>query len=214
MAIPNPTPIFRFIHVDNLAVCLQRGGVHAPNHVPNDGLKYKTIHNIDIQRQRRITGIPCGPRGTVHDYVAFYFGYRAPMMLQLNTGQVTGYDEDQRPLIYLVTTAQAVQASGSGFVFSDGHGIARFTDWFDDLPELGEVDWDMVYRRYWADTTEDMDRQRRKQAEFLVYKFCPWSLIQEIAVINQTMQDRVEEILDQQAPTHRPVVRVRRRWYY
>jgi len=52
--------------------------------------------------------------------------------------------------------------------FSDGHGIAAFTQWFDDVTNLNQIEWDMVQADYWADTIVDMDRQRRKQAEFLV----------------------------------------------
>ncbi len=74
MAAPRPTPIFRLVHLDSLAVCLNRGGLHAPNHAPSDGLAYRTIHNVDVQSQRRVMGIPCGPRGVIHDYVPFYFG--------------------------------------------------------------------------------------------------------------------------------------------
>jgi len=49
MPIPRPTPIYRLMHLDNLAVCLEHGGMHAPNHAPNDGQDYRTIHNIEIQ---------------------------------------------------------------------------------------------------------------------------------------------------------------------
>lgn len=38
----------------------------------------------------------------MHDYVPFYFGPLSPMMLNLKTGRVAGYEEDQEPLIYLV----------------------------------------------------------------------------------------------------------------
>lgn len=40
-----------------------------------------------------------------------------------------------------------------------------------------------------------MDRQRRKQAEFLVYRFCPWTLIDEVAVFNSRAKSRVEGVL-------------------
>lgn len=214
MAAPNPTPVYRFIHIDNLKGYLARGGLHSPNHCPDDGLIYRTIHNEEVQNKRHVTDIPCGPRGTIHDYVPFYFGYLSPMMLNLKTGRVPGYDEGQTPLIYLVSTAQAVRDSGVGFVFSNGHGLATFTDWFDNLAQLDQVDWNMVYQRYWSDTLEDMDRQRRKQAEFLVHRFCDWSLIRTIGVINQDMKRRVEEILGAYpAALHKPVV-VHPDWYY
>lgn len=214
MPVSDPTPILRFVHVDNLEVILRREGLHAPNHIPNDGETFRTIHNTEIQDKRKQRIIPCGPGGVIHDYVPFYFGYLSPMLLQLKTGQVAGYDEGQEPLIYLVSTAQAVRDSGAGFVFSNGHGIAAFTDWFNDLAHLDQVDWNMVYQRYWADNINDMDRQRKKQAEFLVHEQCGWSLIQEIVVMNAAMKARVEQILSRfDKRLHRPVV-IRPGWYY
>lgn len=214
MPIPLPTPIYRIVYVENLVAILQWGGMYAANHVPANGLLYRTIHNVDIQQERRVRRIPCGPGGVIHDYVPFYFGYRSPMLLQLKTNRVPGYTEGQQPLIYLVSTAQQVAAANCGFVFSNGHGIAAFTAWFDDLGRLDAVDWDMVYQRYWADTLEDMDRQRRKQAEFLVHQFCPWSLITEIGVVDNLAKLHVETLLDGFAvPLQRPV-NIQAAWYY
>lgn len=214
MTVPIPTPIYRFLHVDNLPVCLRRGALHAPNHTPEDGLLYRTIHNVDIQAQRQIRPIPCGPGGVIHDYVSFYFGPRSPMLFQLHTGWLSGYTEGQQPLIYAVSTAQDVAERGIGFVFSDGHGIATFTDWYDDLERLDRVDWGAVHARLWRDTVDDMDRQRRKQAEFLVHRQCDWALIREIAVFNAQMKSRIEAILDGfDASLSRPVT-IRPNWYY
>lgn len=211
---PQPTPIYRLLHIDNLPIVLQRGGLHAPNFTPNDGLTYRTIHNTDVQTARRTTLIPCGLRGSVHDYVPFYFGYLSVMLLNLKTGRVDGYDEGQEPLIYLKSTAQAVEQSGAGYVFSDGHGLASFTGWYDALCHLDEVDWSIANERYWRDTDEDNDRKRRKQAEFLVHRFCPWELIQEIGVLNGHMRDVAQAHLDNAPAAHRPVVNIRGEWYY
>ncbi len=214
MAIPHPTLIVRLIHIDNLPLILKRGGLHAPNHTPNDGQIYKTIHNSDIQAQRRVRSIPCGPGGAIHDYIAFYFGTRSPMLYQLHTGWVTGYTEGQLPLIYLVSTVQRVQQQNLPFVFSDGHGIAAFTNWFADLADLDKVDWTAVTANIWRDTAEDLDRQRRKQAEFLIHRFCPWSLLIGIAVHNEQRQTEVEAILQNFPGTAGLAVKVRRDWYY
>ena len=214
MNVPTPTPIFRLLHVVSLETCLRRGGLHAPNHTPNDGLPYRAIHNADIQARRRVRRVPCGPGGVIHDYVSFYFGPRSPMLYQLHTGWVTGYTEGQEPLIYVVSTAQAVQTAGVGFVFSDGHGIATFTQWFDNLADLDKVDWEAVYATTWHDTVEDMDRQRRKQAEFLVHRRCDWSLIQEVGVLNERMKAEVERILRRFPHSENRPVNVQREWYY
>jgi hypothetical protein len=212
MPVPNPTPIYRLIHLDNLRIMLQRRALHAPNHCPSDGLVYRTIHNEDIQLQSRQRVIPCGPGGVIHDYVSFYFGVLSPMLLQLKTGQVRGYTEGQGPLIYLVTQAQSVPPNG--VAFSDGHRLAAFTVWFDSLDRLTEIDWGVVGMRYWKDTRDNPDRQRRKQAEFLVHRQCSWDLITEIGVIDESAKQRVESIQeDYPAALRRPVYE-RRAWYY
>lgn len=171
MLIPDPIRLYRFIHLDNLDLLLRRGGLHAPNFTPDDGLSYRTIHDEAVQAGRHVTLIPCGPGGTV-------------------------------------------QASSTEFVFSDGHGLAAFTGWFDDPADFGEVDWEMVKQRYWADTLEDDDRQRRKQAEFLIYRFMCWSLVKGIAVINDAVKQQVETVLAAYPHRHQPPVRTLPNWYY
>ena len=77
---PNPTWLYRIVHADNLATLLTRGALHAPNCTPNDGLPYRTIHSTAVQANRRVKPFPCGPGGTIHDYVPFYFG---PLLVML-----------------------------------------------------------------------------------------------------------------------------------
>ena len=209
-----PTWLYRLVHVDNLATLLQRGCLHAPNRTPDDGLPYRTIHDAGVQANRRIQPIPCGPGGTVHDYVPFYFGPLSVMLLKLKSGQVEGYREGQAPLVYLVAKAEVLAESGCRFVFSDGHGLARFTGWHDDLARLDAVDWSLVGARYWSDQPDDNDRQRRKQAEFLVWQELDWALIAGIAVYDEAMRQRVEEILQRFPQRHQPPVKVVRQWYY
>jgi hypothetical protein len=158
--------------------------------------------------------VECGPRGVIHDYVPFYFGPRSPMLFQLHTGRVEGFAEKQGRVVYLVAYAQDIVASGAGYVFSDGHGNAAYTSWFDDLSRLDEIDWDTVYTRQWNDDTEHMDRQRRKQAEFLVCQTCEWRLVTEIGVIDVATKSEVAAILQGHPYTHHPPVNVHREWYY
>jgi hypothetical protein len=89
---------------------------------------------------------------------------------------------------------------------------AAYTEWYDDLSDLTNVDWDTVDAKYWYCTIDDPDRQRRKQAEFLVYKFFPWGLVQEIDVYNDMTKQKVLGILAQYGVT--TPVQIRRQWYY
>lgn len=214
MTVPSPTPILRMVHVGCLATLIRREAIHAPNRCPNDGLPYPSIHDAEVREKRATRGIPCGPRGEVEDYVSFYFGPHGPMLLQLHTGRVVGYTEREDPLIYLVATVDSVLEAGCQFVFSDGHGLATFTRWFADPSDLDKVDWGMVNADYWANTLDDQDRQRRKQAEFLVHHELPWSLVEEIAVRTEERRAQVVGILDELRPRHRPRVVVRGGWYY
>lgn len=212
--IPQEIVLYRLVHVDNLRTLLTRGTLHAPNCTPDDGLPYPTIHNASVQAGRHDQPIWCGPGGTCHDYVPFYFGPLSVMLLNLKTGRVEGYNEGQAPLIYLTTTLPNVQAAGCQFVFSDGHGLARFTGWYDDLAQLDQVDWNLVGARYWRDQPDDNDRKPRKQAEFLVWRSVDWSLIERIGVLNQQVKQRVDAVLDEFPQRARPQVEIHGEWYY
>ena len=214
MAFPVPTPIYRIIHISNLETLLAREGLHAANFVPPDGLVYRAIHDASVQEARSLITLSVGPEGGLLDYVPFYFGTRSPMLFKLKTNRVSNYLEGQDPIIYLVSSVQAVLQSGIPFVFSDGHDLASLTEWYDDPADLEQVDWGMVNARYWADTTEDMDRQRRKQAELLIHRFCPWSLIQQIAVRDRNIKDQVDGIMDQKEPRVKREVTIQPYWYY
>lgn len=121
------------------------------------------------------------------------------------------YPEGQTNVAHLVACAQSVHTARP-CVFTDGHAIMGFTQFFQDLVHLDRIDWPLMGARYWADTQEDGDRKRRRQAEFLVYQHCPWELITEVAVLNRRVEERVVQLLE--LLTHRPPVRVRPNWYY
>jgi hypothetical protein len=114
--------ILRLIHVDNMAGILQRNRICAPNFTPDDGIKYRLIYYQNIQEKRSNRTVPCGPRVVMHDYVPFYFGPLSPMLLVLKSGRVEGYDEGQKPLIYLVTFAEDIADADCDFAFSTDMG--------------------------------------------------------------------------------------------
>ena len=210
--VPDPTPIYHITHVANLTSIIADGGLHAIVTIRTRGITYANIAYNQIQDRRERTSVPCGPGRALHDYVPFSFAPRSPMLYTINRGNVPGYEEGQEPILHLVTSTQAVGEEGLRFVFTDGHGIMQVTRFFEDLGSLSEVDWPLMKARYWADTNEDPDRKRRRQAEFLVYRFVPWKLIKYIGVISQRMSELVEEKLVEQA--HQPSILVNRGWHY
>ena len=210
--IPIPTPIYHITHVGNLAAILVAGGLKSYTVLRQAGASHTNIAHESIQDRRAKKRVPCGPGGTLHAYVPFYFAPRPPMLYTLHRGNVTGYTEGQEPIIHMVSTAQDVVDCGLRFVFTNGHGIMILTDFFDDLSALHQIDWKLMRSRYWADTGADQDRCRRRQAEFLVHQFFPWNLVKEIGVMNDQIGAKVRVIIANVA--YQPLVRVRRGWYY
>ena len=81
------------------------------------------------------------------------------------------------------------------------------------MTDLDKVDWNVVAARYWRDTMDDMDRQRRKQSEFLIHSFCPWECVDYIAVCNQTIKLEVENILNDFNLSNTRTI-VKSQWYF
>jgi len=212
MKRPTPTRIFHITDVDNLGRILSDGGLHWKQALDTQAVPYINIAYETVQDRRAGTRVTCGAGGTLHDCVPFYFAPRSPMLYAINKGNVLGYTRGQRTVVYLVSTVEAVVAAKLAWVFTNGHGIMALTDFFDDLADLGRLDWNIMREQYWADTQSDGDRKRRRQAEFLVQQFFPWNLVLGIGVLDDTIKKQVEAALV--GSPHRPLVKIEARWYY
>lgn len=206
------TAIYHITHITNLRSVFAQGGLCCDKRRTRDGLECRGIAFEHIKERRARRPVPRGPRGTLADYVPFYFAPRSPMLYTIDRGNVPSYLEGQLPIVHLVASAENVQHSELPFVFTDGHADMDYSDFFADLEELENVDWDLMKEVYWHDTPDDGDRKRRRQAEFLVHDFVPWELIEVIGVINREIAAKVSSLLQNQE--HRPSVLVRPQWYY
>lgn len=112
------------------------------------------------------------------------------MLYVINRSGVEGYAGGQVPIIHLVSSTEAVDAAGLKWVFTEGHAVMNYTDFFDDFDDLDEIDWPLMNSKYWNDTDADPDRCRRRQAEFLVHDFSPWELVSGIGVCNTLLHAR------------------------
>ena len=147
------------------------------------------------------------------DYVPFYFAPRSPMLYVINKGGVPGYAGGQPEVVHLVSGAEQVDAAGCDWVFTDGHAdMPPLTSFYDDFANLAKIDWGVMKSRYWHDTNDYPDRERRRQAEFLVHESCPWELISKIGVHNRQTAEAVRKILAD--VIHKPDIEVETNWYY
>ncbi|MDY6803346.1 MAG: DUF4433 domain-containing protein [Cyanobacteriota bacterium] len=206
-----PTPIYHITHIKNLP-SIATTGLLSYKSMQVRERKYINIAYQNIQDRRATTMVPCSAGGTLHDYVPFYFAPRSPMLYTIHKGNVPGYSEGQTSVVHLVSTAEIIQTAGFTFAFTDGHAIVAYSEFFDNFDQLDRVDWEIMKSTFWADTQEDNDRKRRRQAEFLVRDCCPWKLIKEIGVANPQVMGQVRECL--QNFTYTPPIKVYANWYY
>jgi hypothetical protein len=177
----------------------------------------RQVGHIDIayesvQSRRVETLIPHPPYGNLHDYVPFSFCPRPVMLLPIKSGRVPQYQNGQDEIVHLVSDFPMVSQLSLPWVFTDGHAIMGLTDFCNNPNDFNKVDWEIVGSNDWADTLEDNDRKRRKQAEFLVYDSFPWIGIKWIVTISEEIKTQVENVL--QEATHKPKIIVKRNFYY
>src|SRR5579885_2830987 len=106
MPFPVPTPIYHITHLDNLPKVIAANCLCCCAIQDRRGMTHKSIAHNSIQDKRARTLVPCGPGGTLHDYVPFYFAPRSPMLYTIHRGNVPGYEDGQEPLVHLVTSAE------------------------------------------------------------------------------------------------------------
>jgi hypothetical protein len=171
------------------------------------------VGNQSIKANRSRRAVTCGPGGMVGDYVPFYYAPHSPMLFSIKCGNVPGVSSNQRRLVYLVSSTQAVYAAGLDCVITDGNAavyITKFSEQEADLATM--VDWPLMNERIWRNTDEDPDRVRRRMAEFLVHQALPLGLVSEIGVTDTHVQAYVAELA---ANMGRDVgIAIRQSWYF
>jgi len=206
------TDIFHITHIRNLPGILNNGGLWCDRVVSQRNLAHVSIAHQHIKDRRAQKNVPISPHGVVADYVPFYFAPRSPMLYSIAHGYVEGYQGGQSEVFNLVASAEAVLQSGLPFVFTDGHAEMNISHFYQELQDLDKVDWNIMSSRYWNDTQDDNDRKRRRQAEFLVHEFFPFSLIERIGVANSSMAKKTAALLVELE--EKPLIEVQPTWYY
>lgn len=73
-------------------------------------------------------------------------------------------------IVYCVSSVQKIVELGLDFVFTDGHAVDNFSSQYTaaDIHQIDKLlDMNAINAKYWRDEN-DLDRKRRKEAEFLV----------------------------------------------
>lgn len=206
------TAIYHITSLENLTGIIADGGLQAINSLARPHTSAAYTH---IQERRAAKQVPVTPFGVLHDFVPFYFCPRSPMLYAIHNPRADQmkFTGGQKQMLHLVSSAETIAQHRIAFAFTDRHAVLGYAEFSHDLMDLTGLAWPYINANIWTNTQQYPDRRERKQAEFLVHRFVPWSLITEIGVINQTMLEAVQSVLDA-IPLPHPIVKVRREWYY
>jgi ssDNA thymidine ADP-ribosyltransferase, DarT len=194
--------LFRITHSDNLPFIL-REGMACRHCLPQDP-NFVNIGAGDIIEKRDNKRVDIAPQGRLSDYVPFYFAPRSPMLYSIR--------HQQDDIVYIVTRASMIEAANLSFVFTDGHALQAFSQFFNDLKDLDAIDWPLMQSEFWRNTEEDNDRRRRRMAEFLVWNSVPPECIGMICTKTEAKAEAVKQMVAHAKMTI-PVA-CRENWYY
>jgi hypothetical protein len=179
------------------------------------GINCEIVGMSEIKRRRiEEIDVDCHPGTKVGQYVPSYFCPRSVMLYilyQANHPDLT-YRGGQIPIIHLQMDMHEVikwaNASNVRWAFSNVNAGAYYAHFHASLDKLNEINWGAI-----AETDfRRSDIKNDKQAEFLLFDYLPWSLIEKIGVINGNMLNAVNESLKD--ATYKPLVSIESNWYF
>ena len=210
--IPDKIWLFRIMHWQNVEYIVEHG-MYRRGHAQFDP-DYVNIGDRGLILDREEYPVKVDGYGTLGEYVPFYFGPLSPMLLNIKTGHRGIELRPQRDIVYILCSLDGIEAAGCEYIFSDGHAKVEISRHFNDKDDLDKVDWSIVSERYWSPTEEDMDRQRRKQAEFMVREHVPVSCIEKIVVYDQERYNNVKNFVDTFGRDVEVIIDKKRQLYY
>jgi hypothetical protein len=213
MPVPAHPKIYHIVHVDNLASIIADGCLWS-DAVMVQRLGGTVIGMGGIKQRRLRLPVSCHTGLNVGDCVPFYFCPRSIMLYVIHCANhpELAYRGGQQPIVHLEADLRQVvqwaQTNARLWAFSLSNAGAVYTQFRARLSELDEINWDGVA----ATDFRPADIKEAKQAEFLVQRSFPWHLVERIGVQSQGIAPRVASAM--QGAAHRPMIEVKRDWYY
>lgn len=213
MPVPADPKIYHIVHVENLASIVADGCLWSDAvMVQRQG---GTVIGMGSIKQRRL-GLPVSshPGAHVGEFVPFYFCSRSIMLYVIHCANhpELAYRGGQQPIVHLEADLQEVvawaEANGRHWAFSLSNAGAYYTQFRTGLDRLDEINWDALA----ATDFRPADVKEGKQAEFLIERSFPWSLVERIGIHSQGIAPRAAAAM--QGAAHRPVIEIKRNWYY
>jgi hypothetical protein len=206
--------IYHIVHVDRLPSIVADGCLWSDAEVAKRASSGTSIGMGTIKARRLTLSVHCHPGDHVGEYVPFYFCPRSimPYVIHCANHQELAYRGGQGTILHLEADLHEVVAWAEGnmrcWAFSLSNAGAYYTQFRSRLDQLGEVNWEAVA----ATDFRSADIKEGKQAEFLVHHKFAWEFVRRIGVLDPTIARQVSTAVHGAA--HRPVVEIRRQWYF
>ena len=168
---PERALIFRIVHRSNVPWILEHG-MYCRNSTVHDP-DYRTIGNPELIDRRQHRAVPIQPGGTLSDYIPFYFTPYSPMMLNIKTGYGGITKVPNEDVVILVSSIHRLFEKGHVFVFTDRHAYLFNTQFYNNIEDLDQIDWQILQNRDFKRDPDDPEKLERYQAEALVYQQIP-----------------------------------------
>jgi hypothetical protein len=112
----------------------------------------------------------------------------------------------------LVSSLHHIESLGLPFVFTNAHAYPDWTNYYNDLSRLDEIDWTLLQNRDFRRDTEDLRKVERYQAEALVHNYLPVNGLVGIICYTEELKRQIDS---QIAELNLDLtVHVRKGWYF
>lgn len=216
--LPANQKIYHIVHADRLASIVADGRLWCDARIVKTAKPGTTI-GMGAIKERRLT-LPLDSRPGLHvgDCVPFYFCPRSIMLFIIHMANAAelSYRGGQRPIVHLEFDLEEAirwaEYNERRWAFTLSNAGAFYFEDRADRRSFHEVNWEAVGANKWSGNGVSRSVKEGKQAEFLVEQSFPWKLVQRIGVISKEIGLQVSQNIS--GHKHRPVIDLRRDWYY
>lgn len=183
--------IYRMTHIENIPHILRNGITHFKSDKSNPD--YIAIGDSTLISTRSSFLLNNGKQ--LGEYIPFYFGPRTPMLYVVQKGYNMVTPTPAEKIVYCVCSVQKIIEQQLNFVFTDGHAVDSFSSLYSatDTNKIKMLlDFEAIEAKYWVDEN-DLDRKRRKEAEFLVEGDISKEAILGYITYNQSAKNKLIE---------------------
>lgn len=218
MTVPAKPKIYHIVHVDRLASIIADDRLLCDASMLKRAASGTVIGMSGIKQRRLKLPVDCRPGLHVGDCVPFYFCPRSIMLYLIhcaNHEELT-YRGGQTPIVHLecdfYEALDWAKRNNRRWAFTLSNAGAFYFEDRCQIEDLGEVNWAAVGTDRWAGNGISRSVKEGKQAEFLMEKSFPWALVRRIGIHSVAISQQVADAMAEAA--HRPVVEIKRGWYY